>query len=58
MGNTIETPQTALKAIRAKCLDCTCGNIAVVRDCELTDCPLYRFRLGKEPDTPRQWSRA
>ena len=51
MGNTIETPQTALKAIRAKCLDCCCGNIAGVRDCELADCPLHRYRLGKNPDS-------
>lgn len=57
MGNTLETPQTALKAIRAKCLDCTSGSISEVRDCGLADCPLHRFRLGKNPDiTERETS--
>lgn len=51
MGNTIETPQTALKAIRAKCLDCCSGSFNEVRDCGLTDCPLFRYRLGKNPDS-------
>ena len=36
------------KAIRLKCLDCTCGQSAEVRKCELTDCPLWRFRMGRE----------
>lgn len=48
--NTLETPQTAIKAIRAKCLDCSAGSPAEVRACELTHCPLYKFRLGKNPN--------
>lgn len=49
--NTAETPQTALKAIRAKCLDCCSGSFNEVRDCGLTDCPLFHFRFGKNPDS-------
>lgn len=36
------------KAIRAKCLDCCCGQTAEVKKCTITKCPLYRYRLGYE----------
>ena len=38
-----------VKAIRAKCLDCCCGQANEVRECPITDCPLYAFRFGKNP---------
>ncbi len=42
--------QPLLKAIRAKCLDCCCGQAAEVRLCFLPDCSLYPYRFGKLPD--------
>lgn len=36
------------KAIRLKCLDCTCDQPVEVRNCPCTDCPLWRFRMGRE----------
>lgn len=36
------------KAIRLKCLDCCAGQSAEVRKCDLTKCPLWRYRMGKE----------
>lgn len=33
-------------AIRAKCLDCCCGNSAEVRRCPVQACPLWVFRMG------------
>ena len=39
------------KAIRLKCLDCCCGNTAEVRRCNITECPLHRYRLGHEDVT-------
>ena len=36
------------KAIRLKCIDCCCGNTAEVRKCPATNCPLWRFRMGRE----------
>lgn len=39
---------TRAKAIRAKCLDCCCGQAIEVRLCTVKKCPLYRYRLGKE----------
>lgn len=38
-----------VKAIRAKCLDCCCGQQAEVKSCTAKDCPLYPFRFGKNP---------
>lgn len=38
-----------VKAIRAFCLECVCGNSAEVKRCEITRCPLHPFRFGKNP---------
>lgn len=42
--------RTPVKAIRAKCLDCQGGRPSLVRNCEMTDCPLYPYRMGKNPN--------
>ena len=50
---------TPLKVIRAKCLDCldcSDGSAHEVRCCPITTCPLYVFRLGKNPFAKRQLS--
>ena len=39
-----------MKAIRAKCLDCCIGQREEVKLCPAKDCPLYPFRLGKNPN--------
>jgi hypothetical protein len=39
-----------LKAIRLKCLDCSCGSAPEVRACVFTECSLYPFRFGKNPN--------
>jgi hypothetical protein len=36
------------KAIRLKRLDCCAGQSAEVRKCPATNCPLWRYRMGKE----------
>ena len=41
---------TPVKAIRAKCLDCCCGQPKEVRLCVIPDCPLYNYRFGKNPN--------
>ena len=38
-----------VKAIRAKCLDCCCGQTKEVTLCVSSACPLYPFRFGKNP---------
>lgn len=46
---------TPLRAIRKKCLDCSAGSPNEVRCCDLLDCPLYPYRLGKSPNRkPRE----
>jgi len=42
---------TPLKAIRQKCLDCSCGSDKEVRLCTVYDCPLYPYRMGRGPRT-------
>ena len=42
-------PMPVLKAIRAKCLDCSGGIQAEVRDCLVRNCALYPFRMGSNP---------
>ena len=41
--------KTPLKAIRAKCIECSCGQKNEVKLCPVTGCPLYPFRIGKNP---------
>jgi len=41
---------TPIKAIRKKCLDCTCGQIVEIRECPVIECPLYPYRMGRRPD--------
>lgn len=45
-NNGILTP---IKAIRAHCLDCMCGQATEVRLCPITDCSLYPYRMGHNP---------
>lgn len=40
---------TPMKAIRAKCLECSAGSAAEVRSCPVTGCALYIYRKGKRP---------
>lgn len=41
---------TPIKAIRAHCLDCMCGQVNEVRLCPISDCPLYPYRMGHNPN--------
>lgn len=41
--------RTPMKAIRAKCLDCSNGQYIEVKLCPIEKCPLYEYRLGHRP---------
>lgn len=41
--------KTPIKAIRAKCLDCMCGQAREVRLCPITRCALFPYRMGHRP---------
>ena len=45
----MEGINTFSKAIKAKCLDCCCGQMSEVRNCLVISCPLYNFRNGHNP---------
>ena len=40
---------TPIKAIRRKCLECSSGSYREVRNCIDELCPLWPYRLGKDP---------
>lgn len=40
---------TPIKAIRAKCLECSVGQMSEVRNCLIPTCPLYPYRMGHRP---------
>lgn len=41
---------TPMRAIRAKCLDCSNGSPNEVRLCPIQRCPLYPYRFGRNPN--------
>lgn len=48
-----EKTTSPIKAIRAKCLDCCCDQRDEVKLCPATTCPLWPFRMGKNPNRSR-----
>jgi len=38
-----------MRAIREKCLDCTCQQPVEVKECTVKTCALYPFRMGVNP---------
>ena len=46
MAKLYDTP---IKAIRKKCLDCTCGSVKEIRKCSIIECDLYPYRFGRRP---------
>lgn len=40
---------TPIKAIRAKCFECSCGQFKEVRECAVKNCLLYSYRNGHRP---------
>ena len=41
---------TPIKAMRAKCIDCCAGQKNEVKLCPATDCSLYPYRMGHNPN--------
>lgn len=42
-------PMPVLAAIRSKCLDCCANQLSEVRRCVSVSCPLWPFRMNKNP---------
>ena len=45
-----------LRAIKLKCLDCSTYTTNEIKECPVKNCPLYPFRLGKNPFRKRELS--
>lgn len=45
----MEYKHNPVKAIREKCIDCCGGSTSEVKECTCESCPIYPFRLGKNP---------
>lgn len=45
---------TPMKAIRAYCIECSNNSAHEVQLCPMKDCPLYAFRLGKNPNIAKR----
>ena len=53
------TKAEMLRVVRRKCMDCTCDQMKEVELCPMKDCPLWPFRMGKDPyKTKREMSPA
>ena len=50
MAKRMKLFDTPIKAIRKKCLDCTCGQYEEIRKCTVINCTLYPYRKGCRPD--------
>lgn len=42
-------PESPIKAIRAKCVDCSGGIESEARKCVQHSCPLWPMRMGRNP---------
>lgn len=47
------TKTELLRIIREKCIDCSAGQLALVRECHLTGCALHPFRMATDPTPAR-----
>lgn len=50
----MEKITSPLKAIRCFCVECMGGQVREVKDCTAPNCPLYAFRMGKNPYRSRE----
>ena len=48
-GKTKTVNLTPIKATRLRCIDCSQGSLKEVRLCDSRHCPLWPYRLGKNP---------
>jgi hypothetical protein len=52
-GAVPEQPRSPMKAIPAKCVDCSGGSLVEVRECAATGCSLWPLRMGTNPNKRR-----
>ena len=52
----MEKITSPLKAIKCFCIECMGGQVTYVKECTSKTCPLYDFRMGKNPHNTRQFT--
>lgn len=45
---------TPIKAILAKCLECSAGQVSEIRNCLIPTCQLYPYRMGHRPKADKE----
>jgi len=53
-GKTRVVNLTPIKAIRYQCMECTGWSPNTIKECGDELCPLYPFRMGKNPSRKRK----
>ena len=54
LNEAVRETTSPLSAIRLKCLECSVFEFTEVKSCIVSNCPLYPFRLGKNPFRKRE----
>lgn len=54
LDEEVKENTSPLRAVRLKCLDCSSYQLNEVKECNITNCPLHPFRLGKNPFRKRE----
>ena len=49
-----KTGISVLRAVRLKCLNCSAGSSKEVEQCPITDCALYPYRFGRNPNIKKR----
>ena len=47
-----------MRAMREKCMDCCCGQAAMIGDCPTTGCAMWPYRRGRDPNRKPRAARA
>lgn len=56
LNNIGHVKKSLLKVIREKCLDCCSGSVSEIKDCSCITCPLWAFRMNKNPFRTNQFT--
>lgn len=54
LDEAVKENTSPLRAVRLKCIDCSSYQFSEVKECNITNCPLHPFRLGKNPFRRRE----
>ncbi len=56
LNDVVKNNTSVINAIQLKCYDCCCFDYEEVKQCCVTTCALYPFRLGNNPFLKREYT--